>query len=219
VTPAKYSSRLRAEQAAQTRQRVLAAAAELFAADGFARTTLARLAEAAGVSVETVQAQGSKRSLLTAAVHQLTFGNDSQEDLSSAPQARATIEAASPEEFCERGAHLAAGFNAQTFRLWRAFSSAAADDPNVDQELTALSAFIRGQCREIVAMLADRHWLRHDVGVDELGDSLWVLVGAENYDKITTRLGWSHQRYETWLTRSLSDLLFRRDTGTSGTGP
>ncbi len=206
--PAKYSSKLRAEQAAQTRQRVLAAAAERFAADGFARTTLARLAEAAGVSVETVQAQGSKRSLLTAAVHQLSFGGP-EEDFFSAPQARATVEAATPSEFCQRGAELVAGFNAQTFRLWRAFSSAAADDPAVDQELTQLSGFIRGQCRQIVAMLAERGWLRDDVGVDELGDSLWVLVGSENYDKTTHRLGWSHERYLTWLTRSLDDLLFR----------
>jgi AcrR family transcriptional regulator len=207
MPPAKYSSALRVEQAAQTRQRVLSAAAELFAADGFARTTLARLAEAAGVSVETVQAQGSKRSLLTAAVHQLSFG-DPDAGFLAAPQARATIEAATPSEFCQRGAELAGGFNAQTFRLWRAFASAAADDPAVDQEFTELSAYICGQCRQIVALLADRGWLRDDVSVDELGDSLWILIGSENYDRLTGRLGWSHERYLSWLTRSLGDLLF-----------
>lgn len=208
MTPPKYSSSLRAEQAAQTRRRVLSAAAERFAADGFARTTLARLAEAAGVSVETVQAQGSKRSLLTAAVHQLSFG-DADQSFLSAPEARSTIEATTAAEFCRRGAELAARFNAQTFRLWRAFSSAAADDPAVDRELTELSGFIRGQCREIVTALADRGWLRDDVGVDELGDSLWVLVGSENYEKLTARLGWDHPRYVAWLVRSLDDLLFR----------
>ncbi len=211
--PAKYSSSLRAEQAARTRQRVLVAAAELFAADGFARTTLARLAEAAGVSVETVQAQGSKRSLLTAAVHQLTFA-EPEDSFFSAPEAQDTIAAPSPAEFCRRGADLAAGFNARTFRLWRAFSSAAADNPDVDREFTELSGFIRGQCRAIVAMLADRGWLRDDVGVDELGDSLWVLLGSENYEKTTVRLGWSHEGYVAWLTRSLGDLLFRDVDGT-----
>lgn len=203
---AKYSSNLRAEQAAQTRQRVLAAAADRFAADGFGRTTLARLAEAAGVSVETVQAQGSKRSLLTAAVHQLAFGEEAR--FFTAPESRDVVEAPSPAEFCRHGARLVATLNASTFRLWRAFASAAADDPATDQEYTELSGFIRGQCREIVALLADRAWLRDDVGVDELGDSLWVLVGSENYDKTRVRLGWSHQRYEAWLTRSLADLLF-----------
>ena len=208
MSTGRYTSALRAEQAAQTRSRVLAAAAERFAADGFARTTLAKLAEAAGVSVETVQAQGPKRSLLTAAVHQLSFGGPEQ-DFFSAPQARATREAASPADFCRHGADLVAGFNAQTFRLWRAFASAAADDPAVDRDLNELSNLIRGQCQQIVAVLAERGWLRDDVGVDELGDSLWVLVGSENYDRITTRLGWSHERYVDWLARSLDDLLFR----------
>lgn len=186
---------------------MLTAAAERFAADSFSRTTLARLAEAAGVSVETVQAQGSKRSLLTAAVHQLSFG-ESGEDFFSAPQARATVEAATPAEFCDRGADLVGGFNAQTFRLWRAFASAAADDPAVDDEFTELPRFIGKQCRQIVAMLNERGWLRTDVEVGALGDSLWLLVGSEIYDRTVTRLGWSHDRYLAWMTRSLTDLLF-----------
>ena len=160
------------------------------------------------MSVETVQAQGSKRSLLTAAVHQLSFG-DADTGFFSAPEARATVEAATPAEFCERGADLAGGLNAQTFRLWRAFSSAAADDPAVDGEFAELSGFIRTQCLQIVASLAERGWLRTDVEVGELGDSLWILIGSENYDKTTVRLGWSHERYVAWLTRSLDDLLFR----------
>ena len=205
---ARYTSTLRTEQAAQTRRRVLEAAAERFAADGFARTTLARLAEAAGVSVETVQAQGSKRSLLTAAVQQRSFG-EPERGFFSAPRARATIEAANPTEFCRHGADLVGELNAQTFRLWRAFSSAAADDPAIDRELDEQSTFIRGQCRQIVAMLNDRGWLRHDVEVGELGDSLWVLIGSENYDKLTARLGWTHEQYVAWLSRSVDDLLFR----------
>jgi hypothetical protein len=28
-------------------------------------------------------------------------------------------------------------------------------------------------------------------------------------DKLTTRLGWTHEQYLTWLSRSLADLLFR----------
>lgn len=218
MATARYTSTLRAEQAAQTRQRVVAAAAELFASNGFARTTLARLAEGAGVSVETVQAQGSKRSLLTAAVHWLTFGDAAEQTRGffAAPQNRETVEAPSPAAFCRSGARLVAGNNARTFRLWRAFASAAADDPDVDRELSELSGFIRGQCHEVVAMLAAQQWLRDDVPVDELGDSLWLLVGSENYDKATSRFGWSHEHYEGWLTRSLADLLFGAGAVTSG---
>src|SRR5262245_49407030 len=69
-----YRSALRQRQAHETRLRVVAAAAELFAELGYARTTLARIAEAAGVSIETVQAQGPKATLMVAAVEYSAFG-------------------------------------------------------------------------------------------------------------------------------------------------
>ncbi|MDT5195188.1 MAG: hypothetical protein QOH20_1942, partial [Mycobacterium sp.] len=48
-----YRSEFRQQQAEQTRSRVLEAAADLFGAEGYARTTLAKIAAAAGVSAET----------------------------------------------------------------------------------------------------------------------------------------------------------------------
>ncbi len=64
----RYRSELRRQQAEQTRERIVAAAAELFAAEGYARTTLAKIAAAAGVSTETVQTHGPKAALMVAAV-------------------------------------------------------------------------------------------------------------------------------------------------------
>src|ERR1700747_2877842 len=66
-SPRVYRSELRQQQAQAPRSRVIAAAAKLFTTDGYARTTLAKIAAAAGVSAETVQAQGPKAALLIAA--------------------------------------------------------------------------------------------------------------------------------------------------------
>src|SRR5689334_9021372 len=61
-----YRSERRREQAAQTRERVLAAAARAFVARGFEATSVAAIAEEAGVSPETIYARfGNKRTLLT----------------------------------------------------------------------------------------------------------------------------------------------------------
>src|SRR5262245_45472349 len=72
--PRPYRSELRQQQAEQTRSRVLAAAVELFAEHGYARTTLAKIADAAGVSQETVQLQGAKAALMVAAIERAAFG-------------------------------------------------------------------------------------------------------------------------------------------------
>ena len=76
-----YRSELRQQQAEQTRSRVVEAAAELFAADGYARTTLAKIAAAAGVSAETVQGQGPKAALLIAAVEYVGVGVSGEENI------------------------------------------------------------------------------------------------------------------------------------------
>ncbi|WAJ33842.1 helix-turn-helix domain containing protein [Arthrobacter sp. FX8] len=60
-----YDSRRRREQAAETRRTIIAAANELFIAQGYGQTTIKQVAARAGVSVETVYATfGTKASLL-----------------------------------------------------------------------------------------------------------------------------------------------------------
>src|SRR5258708_39546117 len=93
-----YRSELRQQQAEQTRSRVVAAAAELFAADGYARTTLAKIAAAAGVSAETVQGQGPKAALLIAAAEFAGVGVSDEENLLNLDVGRQLIAIDDPRE-------------------------------------------------------------------------------------------------------------------------
>ena len=72
--PRAYQSDLRQRQAAETRQRIIVAAAALFSELGYAGTTLAKIAQRAQVSVETVQKSGPKSALIRAAVEYTSFG-------------------------------------------------------------------------------------------------------------------------------------------------
>src|SRR6516225_5200646 len=76
-----YRSTLRQQQAEQTRLRVVATAAQLFAAEGYTRTTFAKIAAAAGVSAETVQGQGPKAALMIAAIEHAAFGVSGEENV------------------------------------------------------------------------------------------------------------------------------------------
>ncbi|MBB5789430.1 TetR family transcriptional regulator [Jiangella mangrovi] len=184
------------------------AAAELFAAHGYARTTLARIAEAAQVSVETVQAQGPKRSLLGAAVRMRTFGREADESILDVPESGALLRQDRPDGFARAAARLVGEINARSSGLMRAFASAAADDPDIEAEWSEVLGLVHGNVRDLVALLGSRGWLRSDAGTDELAAGLWIMIDGEVFEKLTRRLGWSAQHYEDWLARSIGDLLF-----------
>ncbi|MGH3139427.1 MAG: TetR/AcrR family transcriptional regulator, partial [Gaiellales bacterium] len=73
----RYRADRRREQAAQTRQRVLDAAATLFDQRGFDGASVAAIAEEAGVSEETVYARfRNKRTLLGEVIRRAVRGDD-----------------------------------------------------------------------------------------------------------------------------------------------
>lgn len=77
MRPVKTSSPIRTEQAAQTRLRILEAAAQTFGEKGFAGTRIDDVAAAAGVAAPTVyKVFTNKVSLLIGAVNQAMAGDD-----------------------------------------------------------------------------------------------------------------------------------------------
>ncbi|ERK72577.1 transcriptional regulator, TetR family, partial [Leifsonia aquatica ATCC 14665] len=84
-----YRSSLRQEQARQTRERILDAAAAVFAARGYAGASLAEIATTAGVSVESVKVHGPKRALLLGAFERAFAGEAGEESLADRPEVAA----------------------------------------------------------------------------------------------------------------------------------
>ena len=85
-----YSSTLRADQARQTRRRIVDAAAELFAEHGYAGTTIDAVATAAGVSRKTVfDSVGGKAQLMKLAYDFAIVGDDEPVALAERPEMRA----------------------------------------------------------------------------------------------------------------------------------
>ena len=74
VKTRRYTSVVRAEQAAATRGAVLTAARELFTTAGYGGTTVAQVARLAGVSVDTVYTSVGRKPELLLAVHDMALG-------------------------------------------------------------------------------------------------------------------------------------------------
>jgi AcrR family transcriptional regulator len=203
-----YRSELRQQQAEQTRARVVAAAAELFATDGYARTTLAKIAAAAGVSTETVQGQGPKAALLIAAAELLGVGVSGEENILNLDIGRQLIAVDNPEEALDFVVTIAGDVHSRSAKLAPAVFGGADSDPELDRFLTEFIAGITGQVRRILEVFGDRGWLRDDLPFEELVQTAAVLCSVETYLRLVQRNGWSVDAYRTWCRRMLAEAVF-----------
>lgn len=198
-TPRRYRSKLREEQAAQTRADILAAARELFASAGFAGTTIAVIAARAGVSVQTIYAVfGSKAKVARALVEQM-------EESAEATAWRERLAAEQEPRFILRA-----------FAEWtRAFFAASMPQLMAAREVTAemedLAAEGNARRREglaaLIARLARNQAIRSDLTEREAVDRAWLVTGLETYLNATVGCHWSQDDYTTWLTETLSQQL------------
>ena len=203
-----YRSELRQQQAEQTRSRVVEAAAELFAADGYARTTLAKIAAAAGVSAETVQGQGPKAALLIAAIEYAGLGVSGEENILNLDVGLKLIAIDDPQEALDFVVSAVTDVHKRTAKLAPALFGGATYDPELDRYLNEFIAGINGQARRVLDVYRDRGWLRDDVPFDELVETCAVLCSVETYLRMTHRDGWSVDAYQAWCRRMVAETVF-----------
>src|SRR3954447_12054468 len=128
----RYSSQLRERNALQTREQVLAAAAELFEESGWAGTTVAAIAKRAGVAVETVYSGfGSKKQLLRAVVDFAVVGDAEPVPLAER-EVFTALATGEREDRIGAGIDMLAGIHARLAKLWRTVGEAAASDDEID---------------------------------------------------------------------------------------
>jgi AcrR family transcriptional regulator len=179
--PRVYRSELRQQQAEATRARVVEAAAELFAADGYARTTVAKIAAAAGVSAETVQGQGPKAALMIAAIEHAAFGVSGEDDILNLDVGRELVAARDRDEAIELVVRAQTRVHQKSARLAEALIGAGHADPELDRYRRNLIADVTLQQRRVLEAYHDRGWLRTDVPFDELVEGSAALGSTETY--------------------------------------
>lgn len=204
-----YRSQLRQQQAEQTRLRVAAAAAELFAEHGYPRTTLAKIAAKAGVSPETVQGQGSKAALLIAAVEYAGFGVTGEQDILNLAVGQRLLAIEDRDDALDYLASAQTEVHERTARLALALIGGASADPELGRYMADLTKGINRQIRRILGVLRDQGWLRDDVSFDDLIETAAVVGSVDTYLRITHGDGWTVARYRRWLRRMLSETVFR----------
>src|SRR5262245_22139363 len=209
-TRRRYHSPLRADQAEQTRRRILEAGFRLFVDRGYAGTTIAAVAEEAGVSPETIYLSlGGKRGLLEGVIEMAIAGH---EDPPTAEKEWWAMVAALPgaRERLERMVEFSCRILRRT-RPIHAVIRGAADKEAFAAALGGrlLHERLTNQTERIRRHLGDD--LREGLSVDEAGQRYCALTSPELYQILTLEFGWSAEQHSTWLTDLLESELLEPD--------
>lgn len=198
AAPRAYRSELRARQAQETRARIVAASAALFASQGYQATTIAAIGREAGVSAETVKTTASKAELLIAAFEITFSGSEAAESLTET-EVGAGVLATPDDDFLDAVLTQITTANARGHGLWTVLLGAALSDPVVDDALRRMLEHRSADYRRLVSELRRRGIA--SAGIDETAtaQALSFLLSPESYQQLVVQSGWTDERYGAWL--------------------
>ena len=206
--PIKLSRRGRAKA---TQWRIVKAAYQLFCAQGYAPTTMAHIAEVAGVAVQTVYFTfHTKAALLSRAYDFAVMGEDEPQ----IPQRQPWYQAMTAEpDVTQALRHFMTGVGEITRRvtpLSLAAQVAADGDPETARVIAFHDDLQADAYREVVKLLSAKAELRAGLSLERGTDLLLLYAGTELYAVMVEKRGWSHDEWLDWSVVALAEQLFGR---------
>lgn len=197
----RYTNTRRTAQAAQTRADVLAAAADLFAAQGYNATTLQQIAEKASVAVETVyNGFGSKKKLLRAAVDVAVVGDAQPIPFIERPEVE-RMRRGPQKQRMQAGMQLLVDIHERSAALVVALYEAGANDDEIAVWAREGEANRKLDVRRSLEMI-----LGHEINEAGL-DLIWTLYSAEAFLKLRNEAGWTRDQYEQRMLEASVKLI------------
>ena len=200
----------RAQQAAATQAAILAAAREQFTTKGYAATSVADIAAAAGVNVDTIYASVGRKPTLMLAVIDMTLASA---DHPLAAEQRDYVQAvlAAPTARLKLTTYAAAlgRLMPRVAPLFDALAQAARTDPECAELRDSIGARRAANMLQMTSSLRSTGELRPDLTDAEVADLLWTTNAPEYYALAVAR-GWSPAVYadrlaDLWTRLFLDD--------------
>ena len=204
----RYHSPRRKEQAAATRDAVLAAARDLFVGEGYRSTTVAGIARRAGVAVDTVYATiGRKPDLLREVVEAAISGTGQAVPAERRDYVLRLREAKRAADKISIYAHALAAIQPRLAPVYVALRDAAGTDPDCAALWQEISDRRAANMLLFVEDLAATGELRADRPAAELADAVWSMNGPEYWVLLVDQRGWTPGQFAEWLTDAWRRLL------------
>jgi AcrR family transcriptional regulator len=208
---------LREARARRTFAAVVAAAGELFAERGYPATTIADIAERAGVGRATVftAVPGGKPDLLKLARDRALAGDDEDIPIPQRSWFREAMAQTDPVELLRRQA----GSYRQILHRAASVEGALEVGAEIAPELAELRRTATAQRRFGARLVADRLAeltpLRDGLNAQAAADTITVLISSCTYRLLINDYGWSPDEYENWLADQLVCALLPADAQTA----
>ena len=197
-----YKSASRDAGALRTRNKVLEAGRYLFSRKGIDNTTIAHIAERAGVSEPTVYATvKSKAGLMHALFHDAIFGPRFEQ-----AQQRLAV-AKDPVERIGLTAHVArAIYDGESAEL-SLLMKASAFSPELRKTQRRLDQLRREMQRDRIDALFKAGRARQGLDKETAASVMWMLTSRDVYHNLVHESGWSPDKFQGWLERTLIEGL------------
>ncbi|MEH0930407.1 TetR/AcrR family transcriptional regulator [Micromonospora sp. CPCC 205558] len=207
----RYRSAVREESARRTRRAVVGAAAELFVERGYAGTSLADVAAAAGVARPTVFAAfGSKPALLRQVLDEALAGDDEPVPVAQRPWFRPVFEADTQAGVLHAYAGVCTLIGRRAARIFETVRRAADEASEVADVWETLLRNRRAGARMVVERGRSLGPLRQGSDVERAVDTLWIFNDPAHYDALVLRCGWTEDSFSDWLSERMQDALLVR---------
>lgn len=195
-----YNSPRRQQQAAATRQAILAAAQRLFERQGYAATSMPAIAAEAGVALKTVYVAFETKARLLQALWDARLGGD-EEGIPVFERAwyRHVLKEPNPEHKLRLVAAQARVVKTRSGALLEAIRNAAAVDAEAAALWNRIQTKLHDVQRSIVDQLHQQNALARGLDIATATDILWTLNHPAVWQLLVRERGWSPEQYEQWL--------------------
>lgn len=198
---------LRERKRADTEQRLVAAATELFVRDGYATTTLTAIAQHAGLAARTVYVHfPTKADLLRRCIGVAIGGDAADVALADRDWMRAATTAPSRRERIRLMAAVTAGLMDRAGPLLQVAQQAAATEPDIAAAADAGRRDTRRSLRAFWQGMADDGLLPANCDLDWLAETATLLAHADTYLLVRNTVAWDIAVYESWLATTWTRL-------------
>jgi AcrR family transcriptional regulator len=200
-----YDASRRREAARRNREAIIAAAEQLFLRDGYSATTVASIAERAGVSADTIYKSFEGKPGLVRAIRERALEGEGPvpaEARSNALQAHDD-----PRVIIAGWGRLVEEVSPRVSPVLLLVRDAAATDPEVEALRDELDTDRLRRMRDNARRLHGTGRLRTGISVAHTADVLWTYSSPDLYELLVLRRGWTIRRYARFVADAMAGAL------------